>query len=1528
MEEKEILESFIQNPAGSVDPVAITEAVSDIVEAGRVNEYDKEFWHNYLNKTGHPDFLSAINDRDIRNKWAESVFVIIQKIEYSLKNMFEQRVKDLPQHILFQDMSNNPPAFYNYEQVSRQVRQYAAVFYSTVAEEPRVAIYSDNCVESAMADLACLFYDIFDSPVSTHFNIETLVAVFDSVGINIAVCESIERLNILKEVRKSTKIPFFIYTLNNNVKVSGENVMFLGSKTTVLDPSEVENVLGKRRIKPINEVATTMFTSGSTGIPKGVSFSIYNLVSKRFARHAALPFVGRKEVLLCFLPLFHTFGRYLELLGMIYWRGTYTFTGNSSAETLFALLPKVNPSGFISVPIRWLQIYDKIQDKISKSADDSKKEKIIRSVIGSRLKWGLSAAGYLSPNVFNFFQNNGVKLCSGFGMTEATGGITMTPPGEYRKNSTGILLPGVYGKLDETGELKLSGHYLARYLDEKAPGDIIPYPSYDENDYWMNTGDIFKLSEDGFYEIVDRVKDIYKNNKGQTIAPKTIEQKFTGVPGIKQTFLVGDARPYNVLLIVPDFEDPLLQDAVVKGDKEEYFHQIVMLANKDVARYERVINFSILDNEFSAEKGELTPKGSFNRKTIEANYKGLIDDLYKTNHVRLRYKDLVLVIPRWFYRDLGILETDIVLTDDGVENRRKGTSIEVRRVKQHQFLIGDLIYESKIDVIDFGRIARQPRLWMGNPAFIRFAPVKEGWDLPLKNMTPHVARLQSPHRTYHQQEIPLLEDVKDHNLQFVNNLICSALFSEKDVALSSARQLGEMFDNFEERLAGVVRRRLEALSNHEAEEVRVLAYRMLLLKDPNPDFAKTFPAFIYSGLPFLTEESINQIALSDFGKQHLDALRKRMYFYRTQLKWPASENILNQFKNILKLLFNFGVNNHSHYISIRSEMASWILHKDEPELSKLAEYYFFELYRLFDEKLRENTPKYTQADFEYRIVYESGISVTEIEKLNQLFTETLFLDQSVILAFEELDFNLFSVPKNGIWISRLMSFHNYNHYRLSINTVHGKHFELHMVVSKLMNPEPNYEALYWLSSISGHPFGPKTLPTLGCSRMSYGIRTTKFLGELTAWVKIRENSEIDSYTAGYVEPNMWRKLFIKAFSLFFRAWKYSGRRIVPGTISPNNIVVPVMNFRNTASIITLSGMKPYENTLSLVEPMVKEFYNKTAAHYPWVKKLLKLEWIFDACFEAFTNSEANDFLKQLKSDLKQSPVLYEENESLLHALIEYKKTANKFYLPLDMFNAIDRYEEWEQRTPSASVAAIEQTLFEIFELYKLSRFPQVVRYYLFRETYFKKADNNIKAVFDELIMKMRENTKILPMQLIELSDLQRLMLTADDKRIFSKMVFPKKQDEQRIDILKVKADKTEQLIVRSQLVDKYGVEYNFREPLEPSEVGQLYHLFYKVHYPKTISKMDKHFVVTDENDRVIGGLCYKELEDDVVLLDGSAISSALQGRGIGSAMVEDFFTRMASNGVKVVKAHFLLGNYYLKHNFQVDKKWGALVRYL
>ena len=92
--------------------------------------------------------------------------------------------------------------------------------------------------------------------------------------------------------------------------------------------------------------------------------------------------------------------------------------------------------------------------------------------------------------------------------------------------------------------------------------------------------------------------------------------------------------------------------------------------------------------------------------------------------------------------------------------------------------------------------------------------------------------------------------------------------------------------------------------------------------------------------------------------------------------------------------------------------------------------------------------------------------------------------------------------------------------------------------------------------------------------------------------------------------------------------------------------------------------------------------------------------------------------------------------------------------------------------------------------------------------------------------------------------------------------------------------------------------------------------------------MDKHMVVIDRHNRVIGGLCYIPLENDIVLLDGAAVTTPLKGRSIGTAMIDDFSARMAETGIKVIKAHFLHGSFYLKLNFKVDQKWGALVKFL
>ncbi len=1519
---------FINNELVDVDNNLLIEEIEILLNNQKLHLVDNDDWHKFLDKTSRVEFLTQIKSNKYRTRWAEIVFKIIQHSEFSLNKMFSQRVDELPGKILFQDWSDSSPLDWTYERINIKIREFAAVFYSVVDDTPRVALYNANSVDGACCDLACLFYNIFDTPLNIHFNAKILINIFDRLKINIAVADTSDRLKTLQKVREKTKHKFVILTLKPNIYNQNEEIYYIEKRAKKLNFQDISSILSKRKIKKINQVATTMFTSGSTGEPKGVSFSTYNLVSKRFARHAAVPKIGNNEVLLCYLPLYHTFGRYLELLGAIYWRGTYVFTGNSSTDILLSLFPIVNPSIFISVPLRWQQLYERIIEKTANVSNNELLNDIIKKIAGNRLKWGLSAAGYLSPKVFRFFQKNNIELCSGFGMTEATGGITMTPPGIYKNNSTGFPLPGTYTRLRENNELLISGHYITMYLEQAGPDDIIPYPVSNSIDNWLPTGDIFEIADDGHFQIIDRVKDIYKNNKGQTIAPRTIEKKFTGVPGIKQTFLVGDAKPYNVLLIVPDYTDPVLT-VLDKHNQDEYFHQIVMSANKDTPPYERIVNFAILNREFTVDKGELTPKGSFNRKTIESNFKETVEKLYISNHVRFNVNSVEVIIPRWFYRDLGILETDIELTKDGILNRRNKTKLKIKQIDEKHYQIGDLIYESKHDKIDIGRLIRQPRLWIGNPEIIAFSPVKEGWDLPLKALSDRVIRCKKLNKYYSLNQLPIFKDIRDQQIVFVNNLISMSLFSNTDSSYKATEQLGHIFRDADNRLASVIRRRLEALSTHQDERTRVLAYRILLLNDPEPDYDKIILSFLQSGLSFLNEESIKEIALNDLGKLHLETFRQRLFTYRAQLNWPIEDSMRTQFSNILKLLYNFARRHIKYYTAIRSELASWILHKSSPSLSKEAEIYFNKLYVAFENYVEDTSIQITYDEWTKKIIFESGISNKETKQILKVFSESYFLQQSVMLAFDEFDFSVSLLANRGIWITRIMSFKEFKHYRISINTTNGKHFDLHFVLRNDLQETSSFETTYWMASIAGHPYGTPSLPTLGCSRASMGIRTSKYINSLNVWEKIREYSEIHSLAGKLNKPNVWRNLFIKAMSVFFETLRKSGYTIIPGIISPNNVVVSEMYFQENATIITITGWEKYASPYKIFQSMLENFFCKTIAHYPWHSKQLEVHWIFDACIESLGKTKALVLFDELLKELEIKPIYYDNGKNFATILRDYIEEVNKsFYYPLALFNAIDQYNEWYKISSYAKSYAKLQTIFELSDLYKLNRFQEVVRFYLFRNTYFSDSSNEIKASFDILLEKMQNDYKTSSTQFIQLSDLQDKISNDDDKEVFSKMVFPRLQKTQSVDILRINDSKKDQIIVQSKITDNYGQKYNFREPLEPSEVGQLYKLFYQENYPKTISKMDKHFVITDSHERVIGGLCYKELENNIVLLDGSAITSSLQGRGIGSAMVENFFSRMLHRGVKMIKAHFLLGNYYLKHNFTVNKKWGALIRYL
>jgi long-chain acyl-CoA synthetase len=1538
-----LLPSLLQQAASWQDedfaqhsPRLLDQALSAWEDAG-AGALPTAEWDLFLQLTRHPRFLTALPDHESRLRWSDLTFAIIEATHFDLGRLLDQRSGEMPDRVLFKDTKEGRAGDWTYKQIRRRVRTNAALFLKEGLPrdpappgcledgKPRVALLCENGVGGACCDLACLTHDIFVTPLNVHFNVENLVWICDRLDITTAVCDHPDRLEKLLAVRERCRRKFKIFTLTDSPLTGQDDIENLEERRSLLDRGEIGPLLENRPRMGMRDTATVMFTSGSTGMPKGVAFNQHNLVSKRFARAAALPEVGRDEVMLCYLPLFHTFGRYLEMLGTIFWGGTYVFASNPSAEALLSHFPEIRPTALISVPVRWVQIRDRVLALQEDPENPLDQSDAFRQVTGGRLAWGLSAAGYLDPKVFRFFHRNGVALCSGFGMTEGTGGLTMTPPEEYVENSVGKPLPGVAVRFGDEGELQIAGPYIARYLPAEGDPGCVRVEEPESDQHWLSTGDLFREIGGGHLEIVDRIKDIYKNNRGQTIAPRRVESLFEGVPGIKRTFLAGDGRSFNTLLIVPDDEDEVLRSLRTAEERHEYFQQIVTTANPKLASFERVVNFAVLDRDFSLEMKELTPKGSFRRKVIEENFARTIGELYQSNVQMLQVGPYKVRIPRWFYRDLGVLEDAIEVLDGALRNRETGLTLAVAPGENGRIRVGDLEYRLQGEVVDLGILTRQPLLWLANSQVMNFCPCKVGWDADLGPFTEQVSL---PVRDTIEVPSALKGGPVDRQLDLVNTLCCRALFGDKRSALAAVVDLDDQLGHVGARQQEVIRHRLEALAYHPEMSVRCRAYQVLVLDQPVPDYLRFLPTFIESGRPFLDEQSFRSISKAAIEPRRLQAFRQRLHTYRTQLQWPADEKTRHLFKDLFRLLADFGRFHPEFYGTIREELVTWIMHEEDPVLSAEAANTLQSLSDWLEESMQEVFTGRDPAAWQEKIVFQEGLSPEEVQRLRQVLVGTTFLKQSVNLAFEGEDFCLTDVGPGGIWVSRIISRFEDSRYRVSINTTTGKHFDLQVIIRLDIDQAEVQETIFWYIALRGYPFGTPMLPSFGCCRPELGALSMAYLSDLTVWEKIREFSSVRG--PGTNPPSRWRwhQLMVRAVSVVVKGWRNSGRRIIPGLITPNNILVPEPDFRLGAVQNNLSGWRLYQGPLSLIRPIWRNMFQHTISHYPWSRNYLQREWIFESFVEALGVHDAREWFAELQEEIRATgdPGL---GLGFVQALDGFADgLGRRYYQPLQLKGAINRFEEWERVNAQAPLRARLEILEELSRLYRLNRLPEIARFTLFRNTYFREADLGFLDVFDRLLTQMFRNPKQRSTQMVELSDLGALITDPDDRLAFNRLVFPYRRRDAKMEIHTVGEAGRHQVIVRSTISDNNGRKYDVGEPSSPADVGQIYSLFLQSGYPKSISETDRYYVVTDEAEQIIGGIIFRLLEDDVVFLDGIVVTRALAERGIAGAVLEDFVTRMTARGHKLIKTHFFLRRFYQGHGFRLDNRWGGLVRFL
>jgi long-chain acyl-CoA synthetase len=538
-----------------------------------------------------------------------------------------------------------------------------------------VSVLSNTRKEWVFADLGALGAGGVVSgiyPTDAAAQVEYLMADSGSVCVFV---EDEEQLDKVLEVRdrlpRLRKIVVFdmkgLDELNDPQVMSLERLRLLGRDYDAAHPAEWERRIGTR--KP-GDLAILVYTSGTTGKPKGAMISHASIITTCAAYQRAIP-QDETDERMAFLPLCHIVERIGGEYHPLYTGSVVNFVENP--DTVPENIREIAPTIITGVPRIWEKFYSGVLIALSQAGalqqlayktaigigyrrarllEEHKPVPAglafafwlarllvlnnVRKLIGiHRARYLVTGAAPISPDLLRWYMALGVDMLEAWGQTETAGGVTFNPLGRVRLGSIGIALPPAEVKVSAEGELLVRGPQMFMgYLNqpEKTAETL--------KDGWVHTGDVGRVDADGYFYITDRMKDIIITAGGKNITPSEIENQLKFSPFITDAVVIGDKRPYLVALVMIDHEnvERYAQDHAIpfsnfaslcrRPEVQELIQAEVDRVNKAFARVEQVKKFRLIEYKLTAEDEELTPTMKLKRKLVHEKYKDLIESMY------------------------------------------------------------------------------------------------------------------------------------------------------------------------------------------------------------------------------------------------------------------------------------------------------------------------------------------------------------------------------------------------------------------------------------------------------------------------------------------------------------------------------------------------------------------------------------------------------------------------------------------------------------------------------------------------------------------------------------------------------------------------------------------------------------------------------------------------------------------------------------------------------------------------------------
>jgi long-chain acyl-CoA synthetase len=571
-------------------------------------------------------------------------------IDFSIQTvpeLLKKGLKESESETLFSDWNGKSWDSISFKAFNESVHNLAyALLDLELSKHAKVALFLENNSKFCMCDVAVSLAELVTVPMHLTFNDESIAYVLDHSDSELCIVNNQQQLNRLRKLAPSIK---FI-----SIDENCENTLFASDLIKYTKQRDLPKIHGESPL-------TIIYTSGTTGLPKGVLLNHKNLVELNSIIVNDLDDCIKKyDREISFLPLSHIFAK--SSMYRWLWHGTSVFF--TSADQIMMHVAMVKPQTFSTVP----HLLEKIYLHIANGSENNPKVdpetykkafefahvfnknipehramhksytpfyKAWQNIFGGELTFICSGGAHLRTELCQFYNNAGITILEGYGMTEAPV-LSVNPYSSPRPGTAGKAFSHTKIKIADDGEVLVKGPQVMvnYYKNDQATAEVM-------KDGWLRTGDIGHLDEQGYLYITDRKKNVFKMSTGEFVIPTPLETTLKADPFIAHAIVIGADKRFCSALIFPElmllprlakklgFSSMKSSDICNSPHLESYYQNLVDKANVHLPTWSQIKKFKIINEELSPLNGLLTATLKVKRKAVKLNFDHIIQEIYQ-----------------------------------------------------------------------------------------------------------------------------------------------------------------------------------------------------------------------------------------------------------------------------------------------------------------------------------------------------------------------------------------------------------------------------------------------------------------------------------------------------------------------------------------------------------------------------------------------------------------------------------------------------------------------------------------------------------------------------------------------------------------------------------------------------------------------------------------------------------------------------------------------------------------------------------